>query len=134
MAVLLALTAGVDVLKAFTSTPTPGQKLAGSKMPPTGIVFLGVRHTGASATILGILVGAFLLFYAAGIWRMKRYAVTVAWIYAAYVTLNVTLFTIRNPAPSTPGAMIFAIVYLIGAVTLTVVTAIVLTRRGADLS
>ncbi len=33
-----------------------------------------------------------------------------------------------------PGAMIFAIVYLIGAIMLTVGTAIALTRRKADLS
>jgi hypothetical protein len=40
---------------------------------------------------------------------MKRYAVTVAWIYAVYVILNLTLFTIRNPP--TRGEMIFGIVY-----------------------
>jgi len=75
-----------------------------------------------------------LFFYAAGIWRMKRYAVTLAWLYAAYVILNVTLFTIRNPAPPTPGAMILAIVYLVTAMILTLGTAIVLTRRREDLS
>jgi len=42
---------------------------------------------------------------------MKRYAVTVAWIYAVYVILNLTLFTIRNPSAPTRGEMIFGIVY-----------------------
>jgi hypothetical protein len=65
---------------------------------------------------------------------MKRYAMTVAWIYAAYLILNVTLFTIRNPAPSTPGLMVFRIVYLLGALMLSVGTAIALTHRSADLS
>ncbi|MGA7871972.1 MAG: hypothetical protein WCA22_13890 [Candidatus Binatus sp.] len=108
--------------------------MMGLKMPTTGIVALGVRHTGSGAAILALLGAAVLFFYEVGIWRIKRYAMTVAWIYAAYVILNVTLFTIRNPAPSTPGAMIFAIVYLIGAIMLTVRTAIALTHRSADLS
>jgi hypothetical protein len=42
-------------------------------------------------------VSAVLVLYAIGIWRMKRYAVTVAWIYVVYVILNLTLFTIGNP-------------------------------------
>lgn len=130
MAILFTLVAAVDLLKAFSKpwTPGPGQP------PATGIVFLGVRHIGSDATIMGLLLAAFLLFYAIGIWRMKGYAITTAWIYAAYVILNVTLFAIRNPRPPSPSAMLFAVVYLIVAITLTVTTAIVLTRRRADLS
>jgi hypothetical protein len=131
MAILLALTVIVDLLKVFTKPPPPGHKVMGLNMPPSGIVFLGVRHTGPGATILGLLLGAILFFYAVGIWRMKRYAMTVAWIYAVYVIINVTLFAIRNPAPSTPGAMAFAVVYMIAAIVLTVAAAIALTRRGA---
>jgi hypothetical protein len=134
MAVLLPVAALVDLLKAFTTPPPPGHRLMESKMPPTGIVVLGVRHTGPDATILGLLLAAILFFYAVGIWRMKRYAMTVAWIYAAYVILNVALFTIRNPRPPTPGAMIFAIVYMSGAIVLTAGVAIALTRRKAELS
>jgi len=134
MAFLLALAGSVDLLKAFTKPAPPGQKMMGMDAPATGIMFLGVLHTGPSATILGVLLAAILFFYAIGIWRMKRYAMTLAWIYAAYVILNVTLFAIRNPAPPTQGARIFAVVYLIGAIVLTVGTAGVLTRRRSDLS
>jgi hypothetical protein len=134
MSILLGLAAMVDLLKAFRSPPPPAHEFIGPKMPATGIVVLGMRHTGTGATILGPLLGAILIFYAVGIWRMKRYAMTVGWIYAAYVILNATLFTIRNPAPPTVGAMIFAIVYLAGAIVLTVGTAIALARRSADLS
>jgi hypothetical protein len=133
MAVFLALAVIVDVLKAFSKPLPPGYELAGLRMPASGIVVLGVRRTGAGAAILALLVAAVLFFYAAGIWRMKRYAVTIAWLYAAYVILNVTLFTMRNPAPPTPGAMIFAAVYLLVAIMLTVGTAIVLTRRRGEL-
>ena len=134
MAVLLALAMLVDVLKALSKPLPPGYKVAGLLMPPSGIVVLGLRRTEASAGILALLVTAVLFFYAVGIWRMKRYAVTVASLYAAYTILNVTLFTIRNPAPPTRDATIFAIVYLVGAIILTLGTAIVLTRRRGDLS
>lgn len=134
MAVLLALAMVVDVLKALSKPLPPGSKVAGLQMPPSGIVVLGVRHTGAGSTILALLVAAVLFFYAVGIWRMKRYALPVAWLYAAYAIINVTLFTIRNPAPPTPGTTIFAVVYLVGAIILTLGTAIALTRRRGDLS
>jgi len=134
MAVLLALAMLVDVLKALSKPLPAGYKVAGLQMPPSGIVVLGVRHSGASAGILALLVAVVLFFYTVGIWRMKRYALTLAWLYAAYAILNVTLFTIRNPAPPTRGATIFAIVYLVGAITLTLGTAIVLTRRRESLS
>lgn len=101
-------------------------------MPATGIVVLGVRRNGAGAQILALLVAAVLLFYGVGTGH-EAMPLTVAWLYAAYVILKVTQFTIRNPSPSTPGAIIFEIVYLVVAITLTVGTAIVLNRRRADL-
>jgi hypothetical protein len=134
MAFFLVLAGSVDLLKAFTKPTPPGQKMMGMDAPATGIMFLGVLHTGPSATILGVILAAILFFYSIGIWRMKRHAMTLAWAYAAYVILNVTLFTIRTPLPRTRGAIIFAVVYLIGAVTLTVSTAISLTRRRSELS
>ena len=129
MAILLALVAIEDVLKPFgrQGPTTPASFLP--RIQP-GIVVLGVRHTGSRAVILGPLVGVVLVLYAIGIWRMKRYVLMVAWIYAAYVILNVTLFMIRNPPAPTRGEMIFGIAYSIGAVVLTVGTAVALTRRG----
>ena len=134
MAFFLVLAGSVDLLKAFTKPAPPGQKMMGTDAQATGIMFLGVLHTGPSATILGVLLAAILFFYAIGIWRMKRYAMMVAWSYAAYVILNVTLFTIRTPPPRTRGAILFAVAYLIGAITLTVSSAMSLTRRRSELS
>lgn len=134
MAVLFALGMLVDVLKALSKPLPSGYKVAGLQMPPTGIVVLGVRHAGAGTGTLALLVAAVLFFYSVGIWRMRRYALVMAWLFAAYAIVNVTLFTVRNPAPPTPGAMIFAIVYLLGAIILTLGTALVLTRRRGDLS
>jgi len=133
MAILLALAAIEDVLKPFgrQAPITPASFLP--RIHP-GIVVLGVRHIGSEAAILGPLVAVVLVLYAIGIWRMKRYTVTVAWIYAVYVILNLALFTIRNPPPPTRGEMIFGIVYSIGAIVLTVGTAFALTRRRTDLA
>lgn len=77
LAMLLALTAIEDVLKPYgrQEPTTPASFLP--RIHPC-IVVLGVRHTGSGAAILGPLVRAVLVFYAIGIWRMKRYAVTVA--------------------------------------------------------
>jgi thiamine transporter ThiT len=130
LAILFALVVVVDLLKAFTM-PQPD---VASKTPPIGIVFLGVRHTGTSATILGLIMAAILFFYAGGIWRMKRYALAISWIYAAYVILNVSLFTIRNPQPTTPDAILFAVLYMASVVLVTLAAAIALTRRRHELS
>jgi hypothetical protein len=78
MAVLLALAVIVDVLNAFSKPLPPGYELAGLHRPASGIVVFGVRRTGAGAAILALLVAAVLFFCAAGIWRMQRYAVTIA--------------------------------------------------------
>jgi uncharacterized membrane protein (DUF2068 family) len=47
--------------------------------------------------ILGPAFGIFLLIYAAGIWRQKRWAVPITCVYAAYVPINLVLFTIKTP-------------------------------------
>jgi len=133
MAILLAFAAIEDLLKPFgREGPTASARFVPRIQP--GVVALGVRYTGSAALVPGVMLGAFLIVYAIGIWRMRRYAFTLAWVYAAYVILNVTLFTIRNPLPPTQGEMIFAIVYCVTAITLAVCVAITLTRRRADLA
>lgn len=77
----------------------------------TGFVFFGQRLSGAANAIVGPLFGLYLLVYAAGIWRMRRYALAMAYIYAGYVVLNLILFNIRNAAPPGVGYIMFGIVY-----------------------
>jgi len=108
MPILLAFAGSVDVLKALRSRRRLGKKMMGMDAPATGIMFLGVLHTGPSATILGVLLGATLFSMQIGIWRMKRYAMTLPGSTPPYVILNVTLFTIRISAADA-GAMIFAV-------------------------
>ncbi len=123
LAVLFAILALTDILKPL--------HLEG---PTTGLVFFGKRLSGTPDAILGPLLGIILLIYAAEIWRMRRYALYLGFAYAIYVTINLALFSARNPPPATQGEMIFGIVYIIVALALSWGTAILLKRRKADLS
>jgi hypothetical protein len=122
LAALYVLSAISDLLKPF--------HLEG---PTTGLVFLGTRLSGVPNAILGPLLGIFLLVYAAGIWQMRRYAIYLAYGYATYVVINLILFAAKNEQPATQGERIFGIVYTILALLFTWSTAILLTRRRAEL-
>ncbi len=123
IAILFAVLAVTDILKPL--------KLEG---PTTGLVFFGIRQSGTANLILGPMMGLILLFYAAGIWRMRRYAMMLGWLYAAYVIVNLVRYTQLNPPAKNSGEMIFGIVYMILAITITVGTAIILTRRRTELT
>jgi len=99
-----------------------------------GFVFFGTKLAGTPNAILGPLFGIILIVYAFGIWRMRRYALYLAYSYAAYVTINMFMFGAKNPTPATQREMIFIIVYMIVALTVTWGTAILLTRRRAELT
>jgi tryptophan-rich sensory protein len=122
-AVLFLLAAIEDLLKPF--------RLEG---PTTGLVFFGARLSGVANAVIGPLVGVFLLIYAAGIWRMRRYAVYLAYGYSIYVAINLVLFTTTNPPPKSQGEIVFGIVYTILALAITWSSAIVLRRNMAQLS
>ncbi len=123
LAILFAILAVSDILKPL--------HLEG---PTTGLVFFGKRLSGAPNAILGPILGIILLSYAAGIWRMHRYAMYLGYAYAIYVTINLVLFSARNPPPASQGEMIFGIVYIVLAVALSWGTAILLSLRKADLT
>lgn len=123
LAILFGIVAITDLLKPF--------KLEG---PTTGLVFFGARQTGAANAILGPALGLALLWYAVGIWRMRRYAMTFGWIYAAYVIVNLALFVARNPPAASRSEMIFGVVYMIVAVAVTLGTALILSRRRNQLT
>jgi hypothetical protein len=123
LAILFAILAVTDILKPF--------HLEG---PTTGLVFFGKRLNGAPDAILGPLLGIFLLAYAAGIWRMQRYALILGYAYAIYVTLNLILYSVRNPPPASQSEMIFGIFYIVFALAFSWGTAILLRRSKADLT
>ena len=99
-----------------------------------GFVFFGVKTSGIANDILGPVFGVWLLVYAIGIWRMRRWALPLGYTYAAYVITNLVLFTIRTGVvpggPSTRGA----IVYLAIAIGVSAGSVVVLRRRQAQLT
>ena len=121
IAILFAVLAISDIIKPMTENAQ------------TGLVFLGVRQHGLADATLGPALGFVLLLYAAGIWRMRRYALYLGTAYAVYVILNLILFTQFNPPPKTSSERLFDIVYMIVAITVSVGTVLILRRRRADL-
>ena len=123
LAILFAILAVTDILKPL--------HLEG---PTTGLVFFGKRLSGVPNAILGPILGIFLLTYAAGIWRMRRYAISLGYAYAIYVTINLVLFSIRNPPPASQGERIFGLVYVVLALASSWGTAVLLRRSKEDLT
>lgn len=99
-----------------------------------GLVFFGKRLEGLPNDILAPLMALFQFAFAAGIWRLKRYAMPMSHAYATYVILNLILFSMRNPAPSSAGEIAFTVVYAIVAIGVSVATAAILTKRKDELS
>jgi hypothetical protein len=119
-AILFALLALSDFLKPLTENDR------------TGLVLFGVRLHGLADAILAPLLGLILIAYAVGIWRMRRYAISLGWLYAAFVLANMTLFRIFNP-PANQRDAILGIGFMIVAIAITAGTALILTRRRSEL-
>src|SRR6266850_1395140 len=122
-AVLFAILAVSNFMKPF--------RLGGDQ---TGFVFFGQRLAGTANAIAGPLFGAFLLAYAAGIWRMKRFALGMAYAYAGYVILNLILFNARTPQPPGAGYVLFGVVYAAVAIGVSSGAAYVLAKRKLELT
>ena len=98
----------------------------------TGFVFFGQRLSGTPNAILGPLFGLYLLVYAVGIWRLRRFALPMAYAYAAYVIANLVAFTVRGE-PEPGMRPFFGIVYAAVAIGVSGGAALLLARRKADL-
>ncbi len=114
-AVLFALVAISNFLKPF------------HLFPNDGFVFLGTKLTGTANAIMGPLFGLLLLIYAYGIWAMRRYALPEAYICAGCVIVNMVLFSMKNRNA-------LSIVSIVVGIGIPLATAIVLSRRSADLT
>ena len=123
LSVLFGILGVTDILKPF--------HLEGAT---TGLVFFGQRLSGAADAILGPALGIILLIYAAGIWRMRRYALYLGYAYAIYVTINLVLYQVRNPPPVSQTEKIAGFIYMILALAFSWGTAIILSRRKAELA
>jgi hypothetical protein len=106
--------------------------LAG-KPGEVGFVFFGQRLAGTPNAIIGPLFGLYLLVYAVGIWRLRRYALPMGIAYAAYVIVNLTLFTVRDPEAFKNGAL-FGVIYSLVAIGVSSGAAYLLAQRRATLT
>jgi hypothetical protein len=104
-----------------------------SHSPGVGFVFLGHRLAGTGNAVMGPLFGVLLVIFAYGIWTMRRYALPVAYIFTGWVIVNTVLFSrIYRSAPKPP--LYFAIASTAIGVGVPLATAIILSRRSADLT
>ena len=117
------------VLFALLALSNISKPLSGGR---AGFVFLGTKTAGIANAILGPAFGIFLLIYALGIWQQKRFAVPMAWAYAAYVLINLILFIIKTPERSQ--SPLFGLVYTAIALGVSWGSAILLTRRKVHLT
>jgi hypothetical protein len=85
-------------LLAVSDLAKPLEASAGAGLRP-GFVLLGHRLSGTANAIVGPLFGLYLLVYAIGIWRMRRWVLPMGVAYAVYVLVNLVLFTFRDPDP-----------------------------------
>jgi hypothetical protein len=79
-----------------------------------GFVFMGRRLDGTPNLIAGWSFAVFLSWYASALWRERAAALPIGIAYASYVSANLYLWTIRQPAPE-GGQILFGIVYTIVA-------------------
>ncbi len=120
-AILFGLLAISNFLKPF------------SHDPGVGFVFMGVRLHGTGNAVMGPLFGLCLAIYAYGIWAMRRFALPVAYIYTAWVIVNMVLFSMKNH-PEPPPSLIFTITATAIGIGVPLATAVILSRRQNDLT
>lgn len=102
--------------------------------PNVGFVFLGTKLSGMPNAIVAPMFGILLALLAYGIWAMRRFALPIACFYAAYVIVNLMMFTIRAYGTSDMPPLGFWLIYIAIAVGVSSGAAILLARRKAELA
>ena len=120
-AVLFGIAAIQDILKPF--------HLEG---PNTGLVFFGTRLSGTANIAMSIVLFAFLLTYAVGVWRMNKYALPLGLFYAVYVLINLVGFSVKY-SDQDNGPFAFLIVFIAGAIAIPWGAVLILWRHRAQL-
>ena len=100
----------------------------------TGFVFFGTRTSGLENAILGPLFGLLLVVYVVGIWRMRKYAIPLAYAYFLYVLLNTILFAVKNPESQNSGSLLLRLLLVATGLGIPLASALILTRRRAELT
>jgi len=99
-----------------------------------GFVLLGQRLRGTANAWAGPLFGAFLLVYALGIWRMRRFALPMGVAYAVYVVANLVAFQLWGPTEPGIGYLLFGLAYAAVAIGVSSGAAYLLAQRRTELA
>ena len=97
-----------------------------------GFVLLGHRLSGTPNLIAGPVFAVILWTYAAGIWRLRRWALPLGSAYALYVIVNLALYS--RAADHVPPPPLFMLAYVLIAVGVSSGAAYLLYRRRAELA
>jgi hypothetical protein len=108
---LLGAFAALFAVLAVSDLAKPLEASAGAGLRP-GFVLFGQRLSGTANAVVGPLFGLYLLVYAIGIWRMRRWALPMGIAYAGYVLANLVLFRLRDPEPLREG-VVFGVIYAV---------------------
>jgi len=103
---ILKVLAGLFCLLAISNLLKPLQLT-----DDIGFVLLGRRLDGTANMIAGPLFAVYLAVYAAGIFRMKRYALPMGVVYAGYVIVNLIMWNFRMPEGAET-SLLFGIAYM----------------------
>jgi len=98
-----------------------------------GFVLLGHRLSGTANMVAGPVFGLYLLVYAVGVWRMKRYALPMAFFYAGYVMANLAMWTLHKPLGADT-SLAFGLAYMTIAIGVSAGAASLLSRNRARLT
>ncbi|MDO8434760.1 MAG: hypothetical protein Q7S58_20375 [Candidatus Binatus sp.] len=100
-----------------------------------GFVFLGTRLSGMANAIAGPVFGVILATYAFGIFAMRQFALPIAYLYAAYVIVNLVLYLTKTYAtlPNAP-LLVGMLLYALIAISVSSGAAIILHQRRAELT
>jgi hypothetical protein len=83
--------------------------------PHQGFMFFGMRQHGTPNLVWGWVFGLYLLIYGIGVLRMRAWALPMGAAYAAYVVVNLVLFSIRMPGEAFEHPL-FGLIYSIVAI------------------
>ena len=98
----------------------------------SGFVLFGTRLTGGDSVLWSLVFGAYLVVYGLGLWHMKRIVIGMAHAYALYVVVNLSLYWINHPPPSTVD-VIPAVIYSLIAVSVSAGSAVLLSLHRKEL-
>jgi hypothetical protein len=127
----LTIFAILFALMAISNFSKPFSHQAG-----VGFVFLGTRLSGVPNMIIAPIFGIILAVYVYGILAMRKFALPIGVIYAAYVIINMILFLAkyRGTAVMQEHSWAYLIPYPFVAIGVSSGAAVLLYRRKTDLT